>query len=59
MIKWLDFYNISSIYKKNQKENFHAVFMKKVNFCKVFTNKMIQLNEKKKKFMLKTISSLV
>ena len=33
--------------------------MKKVNFCKVFTNKMIQLNEKKKKFMLKTISSLV
>ena len=30
--------------------------MKKVNFYKIFTNKMIQLNEKKIYFMLKMTS---
>ena len=47
------------IYKKSKKGNFYAVFMKKVNLCIVFTNRMIELNEKKIYFMLKIISSLV
>ena len=41
----------------DKKGIFCAVFMKKVNLYMVFTNKMIELNEKKIYLMLKIFSS--